>query len=477
MLTAFLNISIHIKFMTFRATTGRSNRPVRPVVYGFDRKKPITDRRIAKKDIAGLEGLPNNARPLLLRLMEGQMTQKEVYEIIDDDIKIKDFCVIVNKWTRERYGQDGVIKESLRGKKQPKGFWTIRLDDKIFEAEKEKVNWKDQISLGDVVTAKTRKIIAHIAEKGWVTKGELNALGVREMHNINKQSVEKGLPPVLIATKTWPKLYRVNPKFARMFRIRTNSRIEPEKMFSRSDLDFIKYLANNGNVRLMDILKKDGTEYYNVAYVWIARINRRCRELGLPEAIEKCGTGNLRMVRMTQKFCECTGIKNKKSRSLKSYFSDVQIAVIEEIRTHPFTRSSEIGARLGLVSHGIEEHLRNIKKICEENNLPPLIKIGKCRSRYRLSREFHERFDLKEIRINPVNCLAGRKQVRIFEYFKKHPNKTRVQAARALRMNRDVLTAQISDMNGIFKKAGIPRLEPATRSLPRMTSPYTAYAA
>ncbi len=435
------------------------------------------DRKLTKGDISRSAELPNFVKPLVLRLLQGPMTQREAYKFFDKEWKMIDYVTAANKWARERYGEDAIIKRSLNGKRLPKGFWVMSLNNKIFDVEKKKVNLNGEVSLGDIVMPRVKKVIMAIAEKSWVTGEELEALGIKKIDGINKQATDKGFPPVIIATRTWPKIYMVNPKFARKFKIQTNCRIELSKMFSIPGLALINYLADNGEMRLNDLMKKHGTRHYSAVLAQFARINERCKELGLSEAIERRGSRNIRTFGLSRNFCEETKMAEKQSNELKTYFTTVQITVIEDMRTHPFARSSEIGARLSIVKHGVEEHLRNIKRICEENNLPHLIKIGKGRSRYRLDREFHTRFDLKEVKINPVNCLYGKKQKRIFEYFIKTHNKTRAEAAKALKMSVDRVTAQIAHINKILQQARLPTIEPAERYIPRVFNPFAEYAA
>ncbi len=415
---------------------------------------PLTDRKLTMAQVTGIERLNDDCKRLLVRLFDSPMTLREASGFFEGQTKIKDCLRQINKWAREEFGENVTITESLGGKKNSTGFWILKLNQNVADVDYSTYDVKKHVKIQDILTTECRILVAEIARRGWITEKELNALGFERLNYLNKQAIQKGFPPPLMKTRTLPKITLVNPEFAKMFGIVIAKRVGLDEMFSDFDLRVINYIINHGESRSTELTREFKTSEQQLI-IAKKRINERCKELGIPDAIVRKGTYNFSVLDLAPEFMKVFNIRKNTHEQLSSFFTSTVIRTIEEIRKDPFIRSRDIAKKLGLTGHATDIHIKEIKRICKERKLPqPFIQIGKARSLYALSDDFYKRFDLEKVNVDAMKCIPGKKQRKIYEFFKKNPNKTIVEASGELFISKENLVKQVNIINKYLTAAG-----------------------
>lgn len=426
-------------------------------------------RKIKAGGVSRLQGLTPGKKTLIAELFESPMTREEAL-VAYTAYSIHTHLERINKWARERYGQNAIIRTSLRGKGKPSGSWIMFLNSNIFDVDYSDYDPRDHAEIEGVLSEGPRKIFLKLAELGWATKEELEAAGVLEWHidqyiihrckTTDKQCREKGFPPAIIATRSQPKIYIPNPEFAAMMVLAVNERIELDKMFGKTDLALIHYLAKHGQTTptvLSKALKVSPQTIVTARH----RINERCRELELVEAIETRESGRPRFYGLSEDFAEEVELERTDSTNLKSFFPARQIDAIKFLAINPFSTIEQVAQHLGITRKLAERHLCAIKKTCENEGLPPVLTVGKPGMRYGLSDEFAARFGLKKKRMYPISIVPDdgiRREV--YSFFRRR-KRTIPQAMAEFGLTYGRAYAVVSSINDRYLiPAGFDPVEP-----------------
>lgn len=448
-------------------------------------------RKLTKADIASLPRLRDHKKQFLLRLFDSPMTLREALEIYPSLVAITRYVSSINQISRNRFGQNAIIRESLAGKESSTGFWIMKLNPKIFDVDYSGWDVKQHVRLQDVVPARAVKVIRKLAELGCATEEELKAAGISRLDRqrylttrddrtgINTGSVTKGFPPTILRTRTKPYLYYLNPEFAKLFGIEITRRRDLDKMFLGGDAILIRYLSKNGKSSVGPLAAR-----FDVSHNTIGdkrnRINERCRDLGLPEAIVTEGSRNPKQWFLTKEFSEEFGLGRGISGDLETFFSRQEAAIIRFIATHPYSPITEIrkavrsrqDRRKYITAAAVHLHLTEIKRLCEKHGLPSLIILERHGRRYALSNEFLQRFGLEKGPVDPITLLDGERQRQVFQYFIENPAASASDAAKRFGISRRSINDVVRKINNLMTQADLPELKVAN---PR-ESPYKEFS-
>ncbi|HLC68417.1 MAG TPA: hypothetical protein VJH24_01140, partial [Candidatus Bilamarchaeaceae archaeon] len=191
--------------------------------------------------------------------------------------------------------------------------------------------------------------------------------------------------------------------------------------------------------------------------IQLKRINERCKELGLPLAVEELPRrGKARVVQMNnafrQRFCL---LHAPSAESLESYFSSYQIAVIRYMNEHPPVRCAEMARALGVKVATVAKHLHNISSIAKAHGLPP---VRHSYSVYYLPSEFLAYFGLPENSLDAKKLLEGAHQKKLYRYLRRYPLASSKQIAHHLCVSSDRVSNIRARMNVRLQKFGFAAL-------------------
>lgn len=432
------------------------------------RRKREETSKITRRRVGRLSGLTRSHKRLILRLFQSPMDQGEAirqYKLTT----LSKWITEINTWARKNFGKDAIIKESLSCRRRPGGFWTMRLDDWLFDVDYSGYDARKHVGIADVLSPEARKVVEKLAKLGSATKEELEAAGIsaedmfyyvtRRNTTTNKQAREKDFPDAILATNTLPRIYRVNPEFAEFCGLEVTRRRELDGLFGGNDLIMLRYLAEHGETPPTMLARRLSIPKQNITRIR-HRINGRCKELDLPKAISIKRSTRPNSCGLTRRFSrEFPELRRKQSTDLASFFTPQQIELIKFLAQKPFSTSAQVARHLKIKPNAASRQLRLIDKVCKSRNLSPLIRIGGKRTRYALIDKFLNRFNLEQGEVDPIVVLVGEKQRKVYRFFKDHPERTTVDARRRIGMEHERVRKTLEAINALLTQAGFKPIE------------------
>lgn len=403
---------------------------------------------------------------LLVRLFRRHMTQGEAvhfFRRLEDSNYAR---YRVNRRFRQKIGEDAIIRVALwKGVETTGGFWVLAANPELFDVPK-RISLKagKDVHLADILAPRFRRVLHYVAAHPWASLGELTKhferdTVIRLRTDCNARHldprIELEFPDPLLGTKTKPILYRANPKFASKYRvpIPTEKTERPlEELFGEDDIKLLRRLALYKIATLAELA--EGRKNSNV-YQQLRKINERCRELNLPEAvIELKSYGRIRRFRMNRKFAQRFGIEIMQEKCLNAYFGPKQCRIIHHMVKHPLCTISEIGRALKMDPKHVSIRLSVIRSTCKREKFAPPKWLGTISAVHYLPNEFLETFNLDKVEWDPERSLCGKKQRRIYRHYRRQPEAKLKTAARRLNTSTNSLRLQKRKINARLEQFG-----------------------
>ncbi len=458
--------------------------------FGATIVEPLRRSKLNLEDIFHILG-PNKHKQLEIftALFSGPVVRRS--NPFKNDHDASKWVSQINQDFRAQFGTDAIIKTSISGTGRSQNFWIAILNPELFEVSEHKLIPRVHVGLEDIFPSTHVKIILTIAKNNFCTKEELRSAGISESQLalvlqkglINarfrkaKDNLAVELHSSILSTRTQPILYFVDPKFAEAFGIKLGRR-EPtlSKVLSFNQLRLIQILASNERLKKEQVAKRLELEA-EATDTLIASLNRRCEELGWPQAVIVAGKHKSHYCILNPAFIDKHEIPAIEKRDINAYFSGREIDVINFIIRNPLTTHTEIATFLSVTDAYINELITKITRKCKEleeqtqngRKLPLLMIVSKHDSKFAFSPEFHNMFGFDLVPKDPLKAVHVPSLVEVYLLFKS--GKTNKEAALQLgkderqiasmkvRINRRLAAAGFQPLPSTLKKRGLNDLE------------------
>ncbi len=396
-----------------------------------------TKERLGLNDTLGrLDSKAEGQMRLIVRLFEGQLAVGEAQHFFGYNAQHRDLIDRINErfgkiHPEEEYGK-AVLKLPLwKELEKTQGFWVLRLNPKIFDVpEKVRLEAGKDVRFADILRPKFRKLWHYVAANPFSNRGEIAGnFGDNIIHQFLSRCSSRHLHPMIdleiprpiLSTSTEPTLYSANPEFAEKYKLKIPKTLRRKRnfveLFSREDRYLIEKLAAYEKATLEDIAGDRETE--NIRRQ-IIKINKRCKELGLPQAILKCGkrrTANT--YKVNEKFCEELEIDCGSMLSIDAHFTNKQKTALEYIAENPLCTTYGLAKAVGTNMNNIRRILQEIDKVCDRNGWPKIVRVKTIGMSYYVKPTLADILELQCKPVNPEKLFTARRQIQIYGYFKQ----------------------------------------------------------
>ena len=418
--------------------TRRSNRsnktnPISPSArHQRDQFKLEPDRKLRREDVERIITDPraHKQRELIYRLMEGPITLRTANGFLDlekgDHLEL---IYRINHNFIQKTGKPAIHLLSLGGKSRPTGFWIMKLNAELFDLPQDydKLVIGKDVKLADILNPIKRLILNYLSENPFKTlkqiqeafPGRGNEIRTQIRYGrLNLSCETNGFPPALLHTKTWPRVWYINPAFATLFNIQVSKcKGSLEELFRSRHQKIIRCIAEYEKATAKDIGKALGPSSSFKVHRKIRYIEQRCEELGLPKPFEWFGTGRNTSYRLTEEFRRRFSL-GVSIEHPEEHFTKKQIPVVKIIADKPWISGKEIQHALGITKSALHSRISTIKKTCNSNNLPKL-KVKQVGSNseiiYCWSKPFLKRLGFTEGKMEFARLLRGNIRL-LYEY-------------------------------------------------------------
>ncbi len=432
--------------------TPAEHRTTPRLVEGIEKIRRESKRITLQETLDKLDPKAVDQKRLLERLFEKHLTSGEAIAFFTRLGQDRDVMGRINKRFRILgYEEDAVLKIPFYANiRKPTDWWVIALNPKIFDVpEKIKLEPGVDVKFPDIAPPRFRKIWHYVAERRFCNIEELKEEFGREnvirfRSQCNKKYIHPmlalTLPTPLLRTNGEPAVYWANKRFARTYGIKIPEvirRMELDELFSENDTKLLCKIAEYLAVTLADLA--EGRDSTNVQHQ-ITKINKRCRELGLPEAITQNGKRRTtKLYCLDKKFSSLFEFTDEKRVSIDATFTNKQAAAIKFIVENPLCNNEQLANAIGTTREQVREILQRINEICKRKRWPLIIREKTDGMLYYVPEELAKKLGLKHFAIEKRSLFTTPDQKRMFDYLEDKPRETKTRdIAKALGINMQV---------------------------------------
>lgn len=374
---------------------------------------------------------------------ERPLTRYNVREFFKDENEFDAVQYDVNRQFRKVYGCDAIVKRSLDSSTESgyRGFWIMDLNPELFKVpERAKLRPGEDFSLEDVHEPKILAVIDYLAEHPYSSLAEIKRVfGITGRFHLlgyaNAQAKPFGTEHLVQRTSKAPFVYWLDKLLATQFGIEIKP-VKPalETLFDMREIQLVLEVMQKRRASSAELQTAIGVSSSNLAGV-IDRMERTCKELGIPKPFIADGGHTGRRYSLNPKFAKFFGLKSDTKSRLEDYFTSILIDTVKAIAENPLSTFSEIGVKLGISAVVVAQRVVVINSICERHKLPKLEKIPVVRGLLLVPLGFLITFGLPIIVPDRRKLVRGEIEEVVYAEMERDGSQTPIQIAEKLGLN------------------------------------------